>query len=691
MSKAKKFLTSILSLTLCLSLFIVKPSVSNAAVALNSTTTAASLNVVTPSITLPTGTYTSTQTVTISDLTSGATIRYTTDGSIPTATTGTIYTSPITVSSTTTIEAIASSQGMTDSSLATSFITIDNGNVDFGPNVKIFDPSMSNDSIQSTVDSIFSTMESNEFGNQRYAYFFKPGSYNVNVNVGFYTSVLGLGQNPDDVNITGSVRTEADWMKGNATCNFWRSVENLAITPTYSSNNVSPANTLTWAGAKAAPMRRVHIKGNLSLWDPVGADYDNAWSSGGFIADSKIDGQIFSGSQQQFFTRNSQMSSWNGGNWNMVFVGDSGAPTDDSAYLASHHTVVSSSAALREKPYLTINSDGKYSVFVPSSTNNTQGPSWTNGSTPGTSLPISKFFIAQPGNCTAKSLNQALSAGKNIIFTPGVYHLSEALNVTNADTVILGLGIATLIPDNGNCAITVADVDGVKLSGILFDAGTKDSNSLLEVGLAGSSADHSSDPTTLNDLFFRVGGEAIGKSDLCLNLNSNNVIGDDLWAWRADHGAGIGWTVNTANNGIIVNGNNVTMYGLSAEHFQRYQTLWNGNGGKVYFYQSEMPYDVPDQADWMSENGTVNGYASYKVGDSVTNHELYGAGVYSYFTTADISANSAIEVPNNPGIKVHHGITVFLSGSGEITHVVNNTGNAAKSGSMKGTVKDYGN
>ena len=90
---------------------------------------------------------------------------------------------------------------------------------------------MSSASIQSTCDNIFAQQESNQFGTNRYALVFKPGSYNVNVNVGFYTSVLGLGQMPDDVSITGSVHCEADWMQGNATCNFWRSVENLSITP----------------------------------------------------------------------------------------------------------------------------------------------------------------------------------------------------------------------------------------------------------------------------------------------------------------------------------------------------------------------------------------------------------------------------------------------------------------------------
>ncbi|MDD7793350.1 galactose-binding domain-containing protein [Clostridium sp. 'White wine YQ'] len=645
----------------------------------------------TPAITPSNGSYTSAQSVTISDSTSGSTVRYTTDGSNPSATNGTVYSGAFTVSQTTTVKAIAYKSGMTDSDIATSFITIgSSSNVDFGPNVKIFDPSMSSASIQSTVDTIFNQMQSNQFGSERYALLFKPGSYNVNVNVGFYTSVYGLGQMPDDVNITGAVRCEADWMNGNATCNFWRSVENLAVSPTYVSNNLTTAGTLTWAVSQAAPMRRVHIKGGLSLWDPYGTNYDGAWSSGGFISDSKVDGTISSGSQQQFLTRNSQMGSWNGGNWNMVFVGNNGAPTNDSSFPSVPNTVVGQTPVVREKPFLTIDSNGKYSVFVPALRSNSQGISWANGMGQGTSMSIDQFYIARSDRDTAASINAALNQGKNLIFTPGVYHLSDSIKVNNPNTVILGLGLATLVPDNGTAAMTVADVDGVNISGLLFDAGSNNSPTLLEVGPSGSTQNHAANPTSLSDLFFRVGGAAVGKADVSLKINSNNVIGDNFWVWRADHGVdGVGWTINTTKNGVVVNGNDVTIYGLFVEHFHEYQTLWNGNGGRVYFYQSEMPYDVPNQASWMSHNGTVNGYASYKVADNVTTHQLYGSGIYSYFRDAVVSANTGIEVPTTSGVKVHHACSVYLTGNGEITHVVNNTGAAAKAGSTRQTVTDY--
>jgi hypothetical protein len=59
--------------------------------------------------------------------------------------------------------------------------------------------------------------------------------------------------------------------------------------------------------------------------------------------------------------------------------------------------------------------------------------------------------------------------------------------------------------------------------------------------------------------------------------------------WRADHGAGASWYDNMAQNGLVVNGDRVTAYGLFVEHYQQYQVLWNGNNGRTYFYQSELP------------------------------------------------------------------------------------------------------
>ena len=102
----------------------------------------------------------------------------------------------------------------------------------FGPNVYVFTPSMSTSTIQSDINAVYNTQQSNQFGTQRYELMFEPGTYNVSVPVGFYTEVVGLGQNPTQTVITGGgIYANAAWNDGNATENFWRGVENITIDP----------------------------------------------------------------------------------------------------------------------------------------------------------------------------------------------------------------------------------------------------------------------------------------------------------------------------------------------------------------------------------------------------------------------------------------------------------------------------
>jgi hypothetical protein len=534
----------------------------------------------------------------------------------------------------------------------------------FGPNVYIFSPSMPDSAIQNIASSVYSDQKTNQFGAERKALLFKPGSYDLNIKVGYYTSVAGLGRNPGDVSINGGgVNVSAQWNDGNALVNFWRSVENLTI---------NPSDGITrWAVSQAAPMRRVHVKGQLQLFDfnPHGGA---GYGSGGFLADSVVDTIVIPASQQQWFSRNNKYGVWTNGNWNMVFVGDKHPPSGQFP----PYTIVKKTPIIKNKPYLYVTDTGKYRVFVPALQKDTQGVSWLNGPTPGKSIPIDRFYIAKPDKSNAASINAALNQGKSLIFTPGVYHLQGTIQITKPNTVVLGMGIATLSADNGQTVMSVADVGGITISGLLFDAGAKSSPSLLKVGPADSSADHSANPTSLHDLFFRVGGSHVGKAKTSLQINSNGVIGDDFWVWRADHGKGVGWDINTAANGIVVNGDNVTLYGLFVEHYQKYQTVWNGNNGRTYFYQSEDPYDPPNQSAWKSHHGTVNGYASYKVADSVTSHHAFGLGVYAYLRDAPVKQQSAIEMPPVKGIVIHHAVTIWLNGKkgSQITHVINNTG-----------------
>ncbi|MDG4788137.1 discoidin domain-containing protein [Micromonospora sp. WMMD1102] len=540
-------------------------------------------------------------------------------------------------------------------------------NPNLGPNTFVFDPSTPTATIQNRLNSLFTEQETAQFAPRRYAVLFKPGNYTADVNLGFFTQVAGLGMSPDDVNLNGHVRAEAFWFGGNATQNFWRAAENLSVT--------LPAGTIVerWAVSQAAPYRRMHLRGagnQIQLWN--GGD---GWASGGLMADTKIDGMVVSGSQQQWYSRNSEFGSWNGSVWNMVFTGVTGAPAPH--FPNPSHTVVGQTPVVREKPFLYVDGSGEYRVFVPALRTNSQGTSWYNKTPAGSSISLSQFFVVRPGT-SAATINAALAQGKNLLFTPGLYKTTETIRVTRPDTVVLGLGLATIEPQNGVTAMTVADVDGVKVAGLMFEAGATNSSVLMEVGPAGSSASHAGNPTSLHDVFFRIGGAVPGKATTSLRINSHNVIGDHMWLWRADHGdpGTYGWNVNTADTGLVVNGNNVTMYGLFVEHYQKTEVIWNGNGGRTYFFQNEKPYDPPNQAAFM--NGSTRGYPAYKVADSVTSHEAWGLGSYCYFNVNPSVVNErSFEVPVTSGVRFHNMVTVSLGGVGTINRIINNSGGTA--------------
>jgi hypothetical protein len=542
------------------------------------------------------------------------------------------------------------------------------GAPNFGPNVLIFDPSMSAATIQSQINNVAGQQQGSEFGTGRFALLFKQGTYAVDIPVGYYTQVAGLAPLPDQVLISKQVHSDPVLGNNSALINFWRSVENFSITP--------PGGGMQWAVSQAAPFRRIHVRNNnlqLSL--------NGGFASGGWIADSLIDGQVQSGPQQQWISRNAQWGSWSGAVWNMVFVGDTNLP--GGTWPGTPNTFINPTPVSREKPFLTF--DGtNYNVIVPNLRTNTNGITWANGQqTPSTSIPISQFYIAHSNTDTAATINAALAQGKHLLLTPGIYKLTDTIRVNNANTVVLGLGFATLQPTTGAIALQVADVDGVKVAGLLFDAGATNSPVLFQVGAPGSTASHAANPTSIHDVFARIGGAGTGRATVSMQLNSNDVIVDHTWLWRADHGDAVGWTNNTAQNGLVVNGNNVTIYGLFVEHFQQFQVLWNGNNGRTFFYQSEMPYDPPNQASWKSDANT-NGFASYKIANSVTSHEAWGLGVYAVFTNGGVTATRGIEVPGTANVKLHHMTTVNLNNGG-ISNVINNTGGATPSGVAAGT------
>jgi fibronectin type 3 domain-containing protein len=544
---------------------------------------------------------------------------------------------------------------------------------DFGPNVYIVDPSMPS----ATINAKLATLASyGQFDTRRAAVLFEPGTYTgIESEVGFYESITGLGETPSAVNLSQSFLESNELINGNDTQTFWRSMENLEMT-------TPGSGTLQWGVSQGTSLRRMLINNPVELTDS-GCNF----SSGGFIADSQVTGNVNSCSQQQWFTRNSVIGSWAGSNWNMVFAGVEGAPFQN--YPSNAFTVLPTTPVSREKPFLYVNRRGNYRVFVPVVKKNSSGVSWSSQRLDeGYSLPIDDFFIAQPSTALA-DINRALAFGKNLILTPGIYEYSGAIRVTRPDTIVLGMGYATLVPQTGTPAIEVADVDGVRIASLLIDAGPVNSPVLLQIGNPnGRRGSHAWNPTSLNDMFFRIAGATPGTATTTLEIDSNDAILDNIWAWRADHGNGVGWTVNVADYGLVVNGDNVTALGLAVEHYEQNQVVWNGEHGMTIFYQSELPYDVPSQSAWM--NGTANGYSSYSVSAPVKTHAGYGFGVYSFFNQGiDIVEDSDITVPNTEGVTITHAVAVFITGSGSTTHVINDAGGSVQSGTQTSFLPFY--
>lgn len=621
----------------------------------------------------------------------------------------------------------------------------------FGRNTFVFSPNDDTTKIDELLNKLFEqqndyTNDAQFKGNQ-YQVYFKKGDYTNTscMYLGFYTTLSGLGKVPTDVklnNIAIPAYLPAGALGGNgdnATCNFWRSAENLAVYNTGNEQGKAGygsyrADQLNCAVAQAAPLRRIYSE------RPIAYDWNYGWASGGYVADSWINASFndngnelsagtFSG--QQFYTRNSKLKgNAYGTTLNNFFQGveASNLPKADgtsgeellSGQGASNWNIPASDGGqqvfthidqtkeLAEKPFLYMDDDGEYKVFVPSVQKNTKGISWgegkdNNGMGAGKSISLDEFYVAKPTD-SASDINKALDEGKNIYFTPGTYHAKETIHVKKADTIVLGSGMTSIIPDNDDAAMLVDDVDGVRVAGIIFDAGSH-SKYLLKVGKTGSKNSHKDDPTILQDLFFRVGGttDTLTTADNALEINSHNVLCDHFWIWRADHGTGVAWDGNVSNHGLIVNGDDVTCYALFNEHFNKYDTLWNGENGSTYFYQNEKCYDPISQESWMSHNGSVNGYAAYKVSNNVKKHYAVGLGIYNVFIytggtlgengqpgtlgdgkTVSISMDNAIEVPNNKDVLIENAcIQTFANEDGALqkfNSIINGVGSGVSSG-----------
>lgn len=559
--------------------------------------------------------------------------------------------------------------------------------------VRVFGPEDDAASIEAAVNEAFSQNgghvdpDHGQFVSTRFAFLFKPGSYSVEVPVGYYTQVLGLGDAPSDVVFTSekgvySEQGSLDYKVG-ALNSFWRSAENFETQANFmwlkedlthhpGTDPKEFGNGMLWAVSQAAPLRRIIIDHDLVLTEPSGGETGTGApgrSSGGYIGNVEVKKEVVMGTQQQWLARNSAVGHWSQANWNSVFVGTEGVPAS-RCKLDQHprgaFVTVDNTPVIAEKPYITVEAGGEYFLNIPQVQHNRRGVDYSQGGTKKVSF--EKVYVSKPTDGVSE-LNAKLKAGLHLVLTPGIYRINEPLFVNTEDQVILGLGLATLQSTNGNVLIQVGNVEGVRIGGLLLEAGPVESNALLRWG-NGKNPGNPANPGFLYDIFGRSGGATPNvKVKVMIEMQSGHVVGDNVWLWRADHGQGYETVLlqNPSQIGAVITGDDVTMYGLFSEHHLTDQVQWAGDRGAVYFLQMELPYDAT--ADY----GT-NGYTGLRVNNTVNDFSGYGVGVYHFFRDHKVDMHSGIVTPQGLESKLVSPIAVCLGGQGVMHHILNDLG-----------------
>jgi hypothetical protein len=499
---------------------------------------------------------------------------------------------------------------------------------------------------QDTIDRISANCQ---FSRQRYALFFTKSAH-VDVKVGFYTAAYGTAADPSSI-VVDEVSVPSEVVGGH-THNFYRTAEGFTV-----------ARKSFWGTSQACALRRMNFLGGLRL-----SEYgDGKWSSGGYMADTIVYGELDMGTQQQFMVRNCDIDRVSHtAAWNAVYVGNKGAYEGSIPGTSVKVSNIDQTPVIAEKPYLIVHDDGEWFLVIPEVQRNSVGASRHAKSSSELPLLGGQICIAS-AQMTGKDLNQCIVGKKALILTPGLYHMDEPLRITNGSFVVLGLGYATLLAKSGQSSMIVdAGATGARIGGVMFDAakghdGSDPTDPILHV---------KADRVMLSDVFTRAGtwGGNTGKqtssddirglrADVMLHIEGHEVVVDHLWAWLADHSTdrddgcltdgttplrpgteegkrsdAVGWDVaarplikervTVAGNGLVVDGNDVTAYCLMAEHTRDHTVLWHGNRGSTYMFQNELPYTGEQQGvrTWGPDQ------RAYKV--TGAQHRGYGLGAY---------------------------------------------------------------
>jgi hypothetical protein len=517
------------------------------------------------------------------------------------------------------------------------------------------------------------------FSDDRFALLFKSGTYNTDVQVGYYVQVLGLGKNVSDVNFISKNGVYCPCIdKGGAGSldTFWRSAENFTT------------NHMLWAVSQASPLRRLHIKENLLLHDC------GQWASGGYLSDLIIDKNTEMGSQQQWYSQNSEFGKSPSNNvWNFVYTGCKGAP--ETKYRTDSNDIgvfnVNNTPLCAAKPFIRCDDNNNYYLEIPEVLKNNNGVTYN---LPNKSINFNNVYVANPDIDNDSTIQYYLNRNCHIVLTPGIYKFNNSIIPIFDNQVILGIGLATLVgPTNGKpCIYVPSKLRNIRIAGLMLQAskldGTikKSDSCLLTIGEKNNTEtpDENNVSAVLSDIFIRVGGSDLDRgvsTDTMVKIHSNFVIIDHLWAWVSDHSKLLNGEVPlpkekyhlvqngefSCNIGLHVTGNNVFAYGLFVEHCDKYMVYWEGDKGQTYFYQSEFAYHINEYYGKMD-------YCSYYVSENVEEHLCIGGGAYSFCRDYECIITSGFECPIKPGIKFYNVFTRYLNGNNGIKSVINGEG-----------------
>jgi hypothetical protein len=550
----------------------------------------------------------------------------------------------------------------------------------FPPNVYIFRPG-DDTKTQEIINDIFSKqggadpVNHGQNSKENYAFLFMRGEYNnLNIPIGFYTHVAGLGKTNNEVIINGGPRVDngsTDHTIG-ALNNFWRTCENMTVNPLITlpgDNQVS----MIYAVSQSCSLRSVNVNGILHLGAMEAGGM--GFASGGFMANCNIKYDLNMGSQQQFICRNTQYGSFPVALWNQVNVGCTSDNENEGCCInttepqisSSTLTVVESTPSVMEKPYLTYDDEDGFVVLCPGLSVNTKGNTSFNPTTFKTIKKDNYKIVTDDIKVTELNTYLSTSNIKCIIFSPGRYNIDSPIKLNGQ--LLFGLGIPVLTSTKNNNIITGYGY----ICGLIFDAGfsnTGNAKNNILVNLDNINASY------LWDIICRVGGgdynDNIYEVNTMLYIGGNNSILDNVWCWVADHYADnnhyVGWEKAVCQIGVHVTGENVIAYGLFAEHTQYRNVLWEGDKGEVYMFQSEFNYFPPPSFN-------ADDFVAYEVKPSVNKHTLKGGGAYSFFPSTTDNPNpitmafAGFKFADVTKIDYENLTTVFLNGYGGITYV----------------------